>query len=132
MMMIDIDYFKMVNDTYGHNIGDNVLRSVSKVLLNSIKHDDYAVRYGGEEFLVILTDKSDDEVESIAKSIKDSVSTIEFSSLNEVFKKTLSIGYALFPTDDTNPWQVIKLADNALYEAKENGRDRIIKYTKKA
>ena len=132
MMMIDIDYFKMVNDTYGHNIGDNVLRSVSKVLLNSIKHDDYAVRYGGEEFLVILTDKSDDEIESIAKSIKDSVSTIEFSSLNEVFKKTLSIGYALFPTDDTNPWQVIKLADNALYEAKENGRDRIIKYTKKA
>jgi len=128
MMMIDIDYFKLVNDTYGHNIGDNVLKTISKIIRQSIKKDVYGIRYGGEEFLIILINKTQNDALSLAQEISAKTQKVQFNAHNEIFTKTLSIGYAISDENCTNKWETIKQADEALYEAKESGRNTIIKY----
>jgi len=129
VMMIDIDYFKMVNDSYGHDIGDEVIRVLSKILKDSIRESDLAIRFGGEEFMVLLYNASmPDGVLQIAHKIKDDFSSQKFRALNEEFQKTLSIGIANFPDDSSSIWKVIKYADTALYEAKNSGRDRVVMF----
>jgi len=131
VLMIDIDYFKQVNDTYGHNIGDEVIIAVAEVLQNNIRKSDLAVRYGGEEFLLLLHYADTKAATTIAQKIKDIFEAKEFKVQNaKSFHKTLSIGIAEFPKDSTDIWKCIKFADIALYKAKESGRNQIVTYNK--
>ena len=131
VMMIDIDFFKQVNDTYGHDVGDTVIKELSAVLQNNIKGSDLAIRYGGEEFLVIVFNSNYEIIEKIATSIKVEFSKKSFKANDKVFNKTLSIGIALYPEDAQRVWQAIKFADVALYQAKETGRNKIVRFENK-
>lgn len=129
VMMLDVDFFKMVNDTYGHDIGDKVIIALAKVLKNSIREADLAIRYGGEEFLVLLSNATDDGIMQVARKIHSAFGALSFDvGTAESLKKTLSIGIAKFPTDGDTIWKCIKYADTALYEAKNTGRNKIVEF----
>ena len=126
-LMVDIDFFKKVNDTYGHDAGDNILKGVSTIILNSIRESDMAVRFGGEEFLIILTNlKSQEDLEKIAEKIRKSVEKTKFNTGKDIIYKTVSIGGALYPDQCKRAWECIKYADLALYKAKNSGRNKVV------
>ncbi len=131
VMMIDIDFFKMVNDTYGHDIGDMVIKELANILRTSIRSSDMAIRYGGEEFLVLLYNPDKSKVKDIAQNIADKFKNVEFQASTVTFKKTLSIGIAYYPDQADSIWQAVKYADTALYAAKESGRDKIVEFDAK-
>ncbi len=127
--LIDIDHFKEVNDTYGHQAGDMVLISISKVLKDLIRSNDFIIRWGGEEFLIILNDTKPEYLTIFSKKIITTVrdTPIELPEHNRIFK-TCSLGFTSIPLIYDNPElltleQTINLSDYALYCAKENGRN---------
>jgi diguanylate cyclase (GGDEF)-like protein len=122
ILMLDVDHFKKYNDAHGHQAGDEVLARVSSVLRNSIRPYDCAVRYGGEEFLVMLSATSLERAGESAERIRKQVSAESF----EVGPVTISIGVAEFPSHGDTAKTVIGKADAALYEAKRAGRDRVV------
>jgi len=128
IMMIDIDYFKLVNDTYGHDVGDTVIKALSDILKSSIREADMAIRYGGEEFLILLRHTTPEATMKIASNIHTSFRERKFNIGSETIEKTLSIGIARLPQDADSIWKVIKYADTALYEAKHSGRNRIVEF----
>ena len=129
VLMLDIDFFKMVNDSYGHDIGDKVIVALSKVLKGSIRESDLAIRYGGEEFLIMLHNATDEAALKIAQKINSDFAALTFNvGSNESMQKTLSIGIAKFPVDGDTIWKCIKYADTALYVAKDTGRNKIVKF----
>ncbi|MFA7611234.1 MAG: GGDEF domain-containing protein [Sulfurimonas sp.] len=129
VLMLDVDFFKMVNDTYGHDTGDKVIVALSKVIKNSIREADLAIRYGGEEFLILLSNATDDGIMKVATKIHSAFGALSFDvGSSESLKKTLSIGIAKFPTDGDTIWKCIKYADTALYEAKNTGRNKIVEF----
>ncbi len=125
--MLDIDYFKRYNDTYGHRAGDMVLKELSEILKKNIRKIDMAGRYGGEEFILILPATSKSQAEILAERIRKTVQNHPFCQgrLNSV---TVSIGIAACPEDSNIPEALIEKSDNALYEAKEKGRNRVCMY----
>ncbi|MBE0499494.1 MAG: diguanylate cyclase [Campylobacterales bacterium] len=129
IMMIDIDYFKLVNDTYGHDAGDTVIKVLSEILKASIRESDMAIRYGGEEFLILLRHTTAEATMNIASKIHTQFKAKKFPVGNETITKTLSIGIARLPQDADSIWKVIKYADTALYAAKNSGRDKIVEFT---
>ncbi len=131
ILMLDIDHFKTVNDKYGHDNGDIVLKNVSKQIRKSIRSSDTAVRFGGEEFLVLLIDISQGGALEIAEKIRKAVesSPLEISE-GIALKKTISIGACEYPADSDKFWQAVKYSDIALYKAKENGRNKVVRFTK--
>lgn len=130
ILMLDIDFFKSVNDNYGHDVGDKVIKILSDVLKKCIRDSDLAFRYGGEEFLVMLFNCDTQKIDAIANKIRISFSNqVIDSGTGSSFKKTLSIGYCSFPHDADSIWRCIKFADIALYEAKETGRNKVVKFT---
>ncbi|MEA1920446.1 MAG: diguanylate cyclase [Campylobacterota bacterium] len=126
VLMIDIDHFKEVNDNYGHDMGDQVIKAMAEVLKKMIKGSDIAVRYGGEEFLAVLFDLNEENALRIGQSIRHEFSLLRFDSVNENFSKTLSVGISLYPNQSSNVWQVVKYSDIALYQAKEGGRNQVV------
>jgi diguanylate cyclase (GGDEF)-like protein len=128
ILMLDLDYFKMVNDTYGHDAGDAVLKALSTVLKQSVRASDMVIRYGGEEFLIILMDSQGESAERVAETIRAAVEALKVQVAGVVLQKTISIGISDFPTDSDTFWQAVKFADVALYQAKEQGRNRIIRF----
>ena len=130
IMMIDIDFFKLVNDSYGHDVGDVVIKALSEILLSSIRDSDMAIRYGGEEFLILLRRTTTEATMNIASAIHTAFKEKKFTvGVNEVMQKTLSIGVARLPEDGDSIWKVIKYADTALYSAKNTGRNKVVKFT---
>ncbi|PKO34521.1 MAG: diguanylate cyclase [Betaproteobacteria bacterium HGW-Betaproteobacteria-7] len=129
ILMLDLDYFKMVNDTYGHDAGDAVLKALSTVLKRSVRASDLVIRYGGEEFLIILIDSGGEAAEQVAENIRAAVEELKVQVAGIVLQKTISIGISDFPTDSDTFWQAVKFADVALYQAKERGRNRVIRFT---
>jgi len=129
ILAIDIDFFKQVNDTYGHDVGDEVLKEVAKAIKESIRESDIPIRFGGEEFLVLLVDiqpgYSVQVAEKIRKAIENKVINVGVVNL----KKTVSIGVSEYPLDSEKLWQCIKFADVALYRAKEEGRNRVVRFS---
>lgn len=125
VLMIDIDHFKNVNDTYGHMAGDMVLNSIGKIFMDTLRSIDSAGRYGGEEFLVILTHSEDDEAQNVAERIRVAVADHDFLYKNQKIHVTLSIGIAKISVHDKDEMALIGRADQALYSAKENGRNRV-------
>jgi diguanylate cyclase (GGDEF)-like protein len=129
ILMLDLDYFKMVNDTYGHDAGDAVLKALSTILKQSVRASDLVIRYGGEEFLIILVDSIGEAAEKVAENIRIAVENLKVQVSGIVIQKTISIGIADFPTDSETFWQAVKFADVALYQAKEQGRNRVIRFS---
>ncbi len=130
ILMCDIDFFKQVNDVYGHNIGDKVLKMVVGAIVKTIREADIAVRFGGEEFLIMLQDTDEKLTREIAERIRKNVEVSEIFTSGNSIKKTISIGYSIFPEDSENLWQCIKYSDVAMYKAKTTGRNRVVRFEK--
>jgi diguanylate cyclase (GGDEF)-like protein len=128
ILMADLDYFKMVNDEYGHDAGDAVLKSLGKVLAQSVRSSDYVIRYGGEEFLIVLQETTGALAVAVAEKIRMRVEEMKVQVAGKVLQKTISLGIADFPGDSDTFWQTVKFADVALYHAKETGRNRVIRF----
>lgn len=131
ILMCDMDFFKEVNDNHGHEAGDIVLIKTAEVLKNCVRASDLVIRYGGEEFLILLIDiKSRDDIAELAERIRSSMESTTITIPDGVLKKTISIGYSEFPDDSEGFWEAIKYADVALYRAKSEGRNRVVSFTK--
>jgi diguanylate cyclase (GGDEF)-like protein len=128
ILMLDFDFFKQVNDTHGHEVGDKVLQVLAAILVRSVRTSDIAVRYGGEEFLMVLTDTGADAAMGVAEKIRAEVEATKIPLAGGVLQKTISIGVAEFPADSDTFWQVVKFADVALYQAKTGGRNRVVRF----
>ena len=132
ILMVDIDYFKTLNDRYGHKMGDRFLIQFSAIMKKNIRFDDEVIRFGGEEFLIILKNTAPDYIDVLAGKIRNEINHIEMAVENEDFRRSCSIGYTQFPFYDSEPQRVnfdrtIQLADLALYYAKRNGRNMSVK-----
>jgi len=131
LLMCDMDFFKQVNDEHGHDIGDSVLKDTSRVLRESVRDADVVIRFGGEEFLILLLDTEPDYGIKVAEKIRENIEKTKFkSSKAGALKKTISMGVSEFPKDTNGFWQAIKYADVALYNAKDNGRNRCVRFEK--
>ena len=129
LLMLDVDFFKMVNDTYGHDIGDIVIIALAKVLKENTREADLAIRYGGEEFVVMLHNATDEGALQVAQKIHSEFGKLIFDvGVNDKLQKTVSIGMSKFPSDGDTIWKCIKFADTALYEAKNTGRNKIVTF----
>ena len=122
--MIDIDHFKRVNDEFGHDAGDEVLRRVATAITDSIRVDDIAIRHGGEEFLVLLDDADETLALDVAQRILTAVPAIDAEHLAPGGGVTASIGVAMCEAEQSVAAQ-ISVADAALYDAKDSGRDQV-------
>lgn len=122
LVMIDVDHFKIYNDTYGHREGDAALRHVAKVISSGLRQNDIAARYGGEEFALVFKGLSKENAEQVANRIRKTVAErpCKHGPL------TVSIGIAEFPMDGSTPGEIIERADRALYHAKITGRNRVV------
>jgi diguanylate cyclase (GGDEF)-like protein len=126
LLLTDIDYFKKVNDTYGHPVGDLVLKGVSKIIREEIRDMDVPARYGGEEFAVILPGTDAEGGKNIAERLRKAVMEKTFSSDGKSLKVTISIGIATAPVDAKSREELIEKTDQALYHAKHNGRNQSV------
>lgn len=127
LLLMDIDHFKRVNDTFGHLQGDVVLQNVAKQIQKELRSYDIAARYGGEEFVAVLPDTTLSEASNVAERIRLSIQNMHFSGSLADQKITISMGIALYVTscpDDID--SLLRAADEALYKAKEQGRNRVI------
>jgi len=127
-LMIDIDYFKKVNDELGHDAGDLVLRGISSVIKKSVGPKDLVIRYGGEEILVLSFHTRSGETKKLAEKIRSRIEEASFPYGKDVLKKTASIGFTEYPDQTANFWFCIKYADTALYAAKTGGRNKVVRY----
>jgi diguanylate cyclase (GGDEF)-like protein len=128
VLMADLDFFKQVNDTYGHEAGDATLKALAKALSTSVRASDLLIRYGGEEFLILLRDTAPEAGMKVAEKIRESIEHMKVELTGAVINKTISIGVSGYPEDSKNFWQVVKYADVALYQAKETGRNRVLRF----
>jgi two-component system cell cycle response regulator len=125
-LMVDVDYFKLVNDRHGHKAGDDALREVSVRLLKAVREVDVVARYGGEEFLLVLPSTSFSGALSVAERVWRTVGGEAFALAGTSERVTVSVGVAVYPSRDIKSKdQLLKSADRALYQAKHDGRDRI-------
>lgn len=125
LMMLDLDHFKAINDNYGHEVGDEVLREVAGKLKSSLRSGDIACRYGGEEFTVLLGGASLAATRLRAEQFRQTVEQLRVSHRGKMLRLTVSIGIAAFPENGTQISEVLHQADRALYEAKHGGRNRV-------
>lgn len=124
VLMVDVDHFKRYNDDHGHDAGDVALQALGAALMASIRDEDIACRYGGEEFTVILTECEESCAQSIAERIRNNIRQQNISQGNQTLPPiTVSIGVALYGVHSTSSDGLMKAADKALYQAKEAGRD---------
>lgn len=128
LMMVDIDHFKYINDTYGHQTGDEVLKEVARIIKENVYETDFVARYGGEEFAIIMPRAQIEGSTRKANYIKESVASHRIRAGLVDIKVTISAGIAYYPYDALNGEELIKNADKALYFSKENGRNRITLY----
>jgi diguanylate cyclase (GGDEF)-like protein len=126
VLFVDIDYFKKVNDMYGHLVGTRLLESVAKEIKSLLRDSDISYRYGGDEFVIILTnaDATSGKIvgERILKKIKEREYNFDAKDEQKVLRLSVSIGVAEFPTDAKNSEEILSIADRMMYEAKESGR----------
>ena len=127
LVMMDIDHFKSVNDTYGHPAGDAVLRDVAAIVRRSVRDVDVCGRYGGEEFVVLLPQTDLPGAVLVAERIREAVAAKPFELRGEQRKITISLGVATAPGHGKDPRALIESADQALYASKQGGRDRVSK-----
>lgn len=129
IVLIDIDHFKKVNDTYGHPVGDVVLKGLGKLFTESVRTIDTAARYGGEEFVLILPEADRKGAKELAERIRKNAKRMKFRVDDVELRITISIGIATYPEDARGKERLIEAADEALYFAKENGRNKTVVYS---
>ena len=122
-IMFDLDHFKQVNDVYGHNRGDDVLAAVGAAITSSLRESDFAGRYGGEEFLVLLADSDRQAAMLTAEKLRSAIGAVQIPGQNG--SVTASFGVAVMPDDAGQSAELLRCADRALYAAKRAGRNRI-------
>lgn len=122
LIIFDIDHFKRINDTYGHNIGDEVLKTLTRFISGGIRDIDLFARWGGEEFVLLLKDNDCDEAMAVAEKLRMRISSIDFPTVGKV---TCSFGVAAWKQDDTEASFVAR-ADKALYASKKSGRNQVV------
>lgn len=126
IMMLDLDKFKRVNDTYGHPAGDSVLQQSVRIILQQIRNCDFAARYGGEEFVVILPEASEENSVTVGERIKDAIAQHTFNLPDgKDIRITISMGIASFPANAMTAEKLIERSDQALYNAKQTGGNRV-------
>jgi diguanylate cyclase (GGDEF)-like protein len=126
-IMIDLDHFKQVNDTFGHPAGDAVLKTLAKFLRNHTRAGDVVCRYGGEEFLIILPEAGLQDTLERAERLRNDVRNIDFHHRGQALGMvTLSVGVAAYPEHGLTSESLLQAADEALYRAKAEGRDRVV------
>ena len=128
VMMIDVDYFKRVNDSFGHQAGDEVLKKLAALLLESVRATDVACRFGGEEFLVLLPDMPLNIAKRRADQWRSAFAATTVAFGGDSIQATLSIGLATYPEHGELPNELIGRADSALYRAKTDGRNRVVSF----
>lgn len=133
VLMMDVDYFKNVNDTYGHLTGSKTLEEIGAVIIEIMRSGDAAARFGGEEFAAFLLDAEVPQALVAAERIRSAIESQEFSVIRtgkpvESHHVTISIGIAAFPQDSSDPIELVEMADSALYRAKREGRNRVCAY----
>ena len=124
LIMLDLDYFKKVNDTFGHQTGDLVLQSLGKILLEVVRQSDTPCRYGGEEFTVILPETRLCEAKNIAERIRQRIEQQNIVTHNNIHLR-ITASFGIASTEENRTVDLIAAADQALYQAKENGRNRV-------
>ena len=131
LLMIDIDHFKVLNDTFGHHVGDQLLRDVTSILMKDMREVDTVARYGGEEFVIILPETTETGAMFVAQRLRRAVDQAKFfaGSPHTVQHLTISIGVAVYDTDAQFKRDLIEFADAALYAAKHAGRNRVMCYS---
>ena len=129
LLFIDIDFFKSINDTYGHNVGDTVLKGLSDILIDTVRVFDVVSRNGGEEFSILLLDCSFSHAMEIAERLRKKVETHKFNISDKVnLSITISIGVSTYPDTTNKTNDLLEHADKALYEAKRTGRNKVVLY----
>ena len=123
-LMLDIDHFKRINDTYGHQAGDKVIKMLAALIKRCVRETDLAGRYGGEEFAIILNDSSVENAKIVAERIRQLAQRLVVEHEGESISFTVSLGLAQFSPDFKGAMAWLECADQALYEAKENGRNQ--------
>ncbi len=123
LIMFDIDYFKNINDTYGHDVGDNVLRAVSQVIQFNIRETDIFARWGGEEFIILTPETTEESAEHLANKLCTALQQYDFETAGTI---TASFGVTMHKNGESNG-EMIKRADKAMYQAKHNGRNQVVK-----
>lgn len=128
LLMLDLDRFKAVNDTHGHQAGDEVLRAVADRIRTEVRPTDQVARYGGEEFAVILSETPGPEALAVAERIRAAIAARPVALAEGAVQITISIGVATFPEDAESGTQIVAAADRALYAAKNAGRNRVVRH----
>ncbi|HCJ67645.1 MAG TPA: hypothetical protein DHV62_10125, partial [Elusimicrobia bacterium] len=139
LLLIDVDHFKKCNDTYGHQVGDEILKMVAEFIKQKVRTSDLLARYGGEEFAVLLLQSGYQTSYLVAERMRQAIAENLFfisgqginipgqgvSTLGQTLKVTVSIGVSAFPEEATTTSQLIRIADQRLYQAKSAGRNRV-------
>ncbi len=128
VLMIDIDHFKLINDKWGHLVGDNVLALVSDLIVRVVRSSDIVARLGGEEFAVMLPDTDFESGRKLGEKLRKTIEHIPIQAPSDEIKITVSVGVAMIEPTTTSFGQVVSRADAALYHAKRNGRNRVCGY----
>ncbi|MGC2236147.1 MAG: GGDEF domain-containing protein [Pyrinomonadaceae bacterium] len=133
VLMMDVDHFKIVNDTYGHLTGSKTLEEIGLCITQNLRSGDVASRFGGEEFAAFLLDATVSQAIVAAERIRSAIETHPFSIIrqgkaSQIHHITISIGIASFPADSSDPIELVEMADSALYRAKREGRNRVCVY----
>jgi len=118
---LDIDHFKEVNDTHGHNVGDTILREIANILKSSVRVEDVVGRWGGEEFIILTNNYSIEGLLSLAEKVRKNIENYDFTVVG---KKTASFGISTLTEEDTQESMVAR-ADKSLYHAKKTGRNKV-------
>lgn len=125
LLMLDIDHFKKINDSYGHIVGDQALKAVAKMIKETIRDSDVAFRYGGEEFVVLLNNTSEPGSSLLAERIRQNIANLDIPIEGSTLKLTISLGAAVLGGNESGE-ELLKRADEALYQAKNSGRNRVV------
>lgn len=126
LLILDIDFFKSINDSYGHLAGDYVIKSVARQCVISTRQEDLCARWGGEEFIIFLSESMLEDGVAVARRLRRDIENLSLSFESQQIKITVSIGVAVYHPEDKNINQTIIRCDTALYQAKNSGRNRVV------
>jgi diguanylate cyclase (GGDEF)-like protein len=126
LMILDIDHFKSVNDTYGHRTGDHYLKGLSEVLQVEVRHVDYLGRWGGEEFIILLPKTSLDQAQDVAERLRKAVEALQVESGRGLISRTISVGVTSAELAKFDMDEMMRQADDAMYQAKQAGGNKVV------
>jgi len=128
LALVDLDHFKKVNDTYGHEAGDHVLKAIAESLSEETRRGDFACRYGGEEFVIVMPNMNKKVAYERAEKLRNTLNSLYIPYGIYSLTTTISVGIASYPANGQTREAILRAADKAMYAAKEAGRDHILSY----